>query len=366
MADKGSGGGIQGRIKRLRQRYPVFDHLMSMNEHYTDVQGSVLAGAVTYFGFLSFFPILALGFAVVGYISVYYPGARDSLVTAIQQIFPGIVSTSGEPGTISLADIEGAKAAAGIIGFVGVLYSGLNWVSGLRTGLETAFKVPRREQPNFIVGKGIDLVALVIVGAILIVSVGVAGLVKGAADQILSWIGLADTVIGSPLIWVVGAVLGVASSTLLFFVMFRVLGRPEIPAKPVWHGALLGAVGFEVLKILVVNVIGGVGGSALAPLAIAITLIVWINYFSRLVMYGAAWSMTSPHARDTISRRTDRSEASVAAADVAEGHGRSLVGAYGLIEDGEVRPPARRFDAGSAVLGAVAGLAAAMLFGRRP
>ena len=363
MADKSSeSGGVSGRIQRLRDRYPFFDHVMAMNEHYGKVEGSVLAGAVTYFGFLSFFPILAVAFAVVGYVSVAYPDARDSLVTAIQQVFPGIVSSTGEPGTISLADIESAKAAAGVIGFLGVLYSGLNWVSGLRLALEDAFEVPRSEKRNFIVGKGIDLLALGLIGAILIVSVGLAGVVKGAADEILDVIGLSGSIIGAVLVWAVGIVLGVAASTLLFFTMFRVLGSPELPSKPLWSGAILGAVGFEVLKLLVVNVIGGVGGSAFAPLAIAVTLVVWINYFSRLILYGASWAVTSPSAHQTVDRRTDSSEAAVTVAALAEDKARYPVGVIAQDDGSESRS---RFDVGSAIFGAAGALVAAVVLGRR-
>lgn len=365
MADESSSGGIQGRLASLRKQYPFFDHLMAMNEHYGKVEGSVLAGAVTYFGFLSFFPILALAFAVVGYISVAYPDARDSLITAVEQVFPGIVSSTGKAGTISLAQIESAKAAAGIIGFVGVLYSGLGWVSGLRAALEDTFEVPRSEKRNFIVGKGVDLVALVLIGFIMIVSVGLAGVVKGAADVILKAVGLSDSPIGTPLIWALGIVLGVCASTLLFFAMYRVLGSPDLPAKPLWQGAFFGAVGFEVLKVIVVNVIGGVGGSAFAPLAIAITLVVWINYFSRLILYGASWAVTSPHAYTVVTRRTDHFEAVAAAADVADDRSRTLVGAGGVLTEEEDGPGSGRFDVGSAVFGALAGFVAAVVVGRR-
>ncbi len=59
--------------------------------HYGEVNGSAQAGAVTYYGFLSFFPILALAFFVVGYVARVYPAAQDNLVAAIQQVLPGIV-----------------------------------------------------------------------------------------------------------------------------------------------------------------------------------------------------------------------------------------------------------------------------------
>ena len=46
------------------------------SQHYGDVKGGLQAGAVTYFAFLSFFPILALAFFVVGLLSQVYPDAR--------------------------------------------------------------------------------------------------------------------------------------------------------------------------------------------------------------------------------------------------------------------------------------------------
>jgi membrane protein len=355
---------VKARIQALRERYRFLDHLIAMNEHYSTVQGSVLAGAVTYFGFLSFFPILALGFAVVGYVSIAYPGAKDSLTTAIEQVLPGIVSANGGGHTISLRDIESSKQAAGIVGFLGLLYSGLGWLSGLRTALQDAFRVPRYRQGNFVVGKLTDLLVLLILGAVMIVSVGIAGAVKGWAGTILGWVGLDSSPLGEPLIWAVGVVLGLAASTVLFFVMYKLLGRPTLPAKPLLQGAFLGAFGFEVLKLLVVNVLGKVGGSALAPLAIAITLVVWINYFSRLVFYGASWAMTS-RTGDVRPRPLDRSEAAVAVADLADPKSRLPVGTVGAVAAAtdEDRPHGR-FDAGSVMLGAVAGAVAAALWGR--
>ncbi len=351
---------ITARIQALRRRYPVLDHVIGMNEHYGEVQGSVLAGAVTYFGFLSFFPILALGFAVIGYVSVAYPDARDSLVTAVEQVFPGVVSPNGDPGTISLRDIEGAKTTAGLIGFAGLLYAGLGWLSGLRTALQDTFRVPRYRQGNFFVGKLTDLVVLAILGLVMIVSVGIAGAVQGWTGTILSWVGLKGSAIGQPLVWAVGIALGLCASTLLFFVMYRLLGKPTLSARPLLQGALLGAVAFELLKLLVVNLLHGVGGSAVAPLAIAVTLVVWINYFSRLVLYGASWAMTSDRSPDAVARRADVSEAAVAVADQADAKARLPVAGV----DARGAAVGTRFDPGSAVFGAIAGVVASALLGR--
>jgi len=355
MADEkqGIGAKVRARLARTRARYPWFDHVMRMNEHYGNVQGNILAGAVTYFGFLSFFPVLALSFAVIGYVSLAHHGARDSLATAIEQIFPGIVSQTDQEGKISLEQIESAKAAAGVIGFVGVLYSGLGWLSGLRTALLAAFVVPDYNKPSLVKGKAVDLLVLAILGAVLVVSVGVSGVAKGLTDRIVGFLGLSGSWVGAPLVWAVGIALGLAASTLLFYVMFRVLAAPTLPSKALWQGAFLGAMGFEGLKLLVVNVLGGVGGSAFAPLAIAITLVVWINYFSRLVIYGAAWAFTAVPT-PTTQVATAEAEA-VAEAPVIVSSGRSQA----------EETAAGRVDPKSAAIGAMAGAVAAMLISRR-
>jgi len=90
MADEKTGivDRAKAALAAARRRWRLLDHVMDMVSHYGNVQGGVLAGAVTYFGFLSFFPILALSFAVVGYLARWFPDAEDSLVTAIQQVFP--------------------------------------------------------------------------------------------------------------------------------------------------------------------------------------------------------------------------------------------------------------------------------------
>jgi len=299
-AAQGSKPGLKQRLTArmavLRMDHPILDHLLATFQHYTKVQGNVLAGAVTYFGFLSFFPILAIGFAAVGYLSGIYPDARDNLASAIQQLFPGIVTNHPAPGKISLDQIEAAKIEAGLIGLALLLYSGLGWLSGLREALQNTFEVPKEEKRSFVVGKAFDLVVLCAVGFVMIVSVGISGVVGGLADTILDWVGIGGGPAGRALLWLIGPALGVAASTVLFFVMFKLLPKPDLPRKAMWRGALFAAVGFELLKLIVVNILGHVGGTSFAPLALAVTLLVWINYFSRLVMYGASWAMTAPES----------------------------------------------------------------------
>ena len=263
------------------------DRAVRMQEHYTQTNSSQLAGAVTYFGFLSIFPILALAFFVVGWISKVYPGAQSDLHKALDSVLPGLVGSG--PGQIQLATFEHSASAVGIVGLLGVLYAGLGWIDSLRSALETVFDIPRNQMPNVILGKLLDLATMAVLGVVLIASVGVTGVVRGLSSRILGWIGL--TAGANWLLWLAALVLGIAANTVLFFTMFRLLGRPRAQHRYQWQGAVLGAIGFEALKNLSVYLLGAAKGQpAFQVFGISLILLVWINYFSRVTLYAAAWA----------------------------------------------------------------------------
>ncbi len=293
----------QERLAALRERRPLVDHVVRMVQHYGSVKGNLQAGAVTYFGFLSFFPILALAFFVVGYLSKVYPDARDMLVTAISGLFASNIE-------LDLSAFEDGAATAGLIGVAGVLYAGLGWLSAMREALIVMFEEPAREQPNFIVGKLRDLATLVVIGLTLMISVAVTGLVSGFATDLLGWLELDTTL--APLVDLLTIVLGLAANVLLFFTMFVLLAQPRTPRRSLWSGAVLGAIGFELLKRLSFLLLGSTKDSeAFQLFGIALILVVWIYYFSRVVMYAAAWAHTTRSAREQRDREAleaDRTE----------------------------------------------------------
>jgi membrane protein len=285
---------LKERLATIRERRPFLDHVLRMQEHYGAVKGSQQAGAITYFGFLSFFPIMALAFFAIGYVAEVFPDAQDALVDAINTVLPGIVGNGDNE--ISLTDIQDAAGAVGLIGLVGVLYSGLGWLSAMRDGLFVVFEKPAFEQPGFVIGKLRDLVTLALVGVVLLLSVGISGGVTSFSEELLDAVGL-----GTELGWLLSlfaVVVGLAASTLLFYAMFRLLGDPDVPGRSLWSGALFGAVGFEVLKQLSSLLLSTTEGQpAFQAFGIALILLVWINYFSRVVMYAASWAYTTRAAR---------------------------------------------------------------------
>jgi membrane protein len=288
-------------LQRARARSGFLDHAIRTQQHYTAVKGNLQAAAVTYFAFLSFFPILALAFFVVGYIARVFPDAQESLVDAIESVLPGLIGSGDDQ--ISLETVQKAAATLGLIGLVALLYAGLGWLSAMRKGLATMFQEPREHEPGFVLGKLRDLLTLPLVGLILIVSVAISGAVTGYSKELLDLVGVDRDL--TVLLAVLAVVIGGAADMVLLYALFRVLVRPALPARALWSGALVGAIGAEALKFLSSFLIGLTRDQpAVQAFGIALILLIWINYFSRVVMYAAAWAYT---ATDPSSSMTERS-----------------------------------------------------------
>lgn len=317
--------GIKDRLEELRAKHPFLDHLLRTVEHYSHVNGSNLAGAVTFFGFLSFFPILALAFAVVGFVGKAYPGAQQDLIDALNSVFPGMIGNGD--GQIPLDDIQKAAPSIFSVGLLVVLYSGLSWVSAMRSALLAVFELSSYEQPNFATGKLRDLATLVAIGVTLILSVSISGIATSASEWILDLVGLDSAL--KPLLIALGVVVGLVANMVLFFALFRLLAQPDTPNQALWQGALLGAIGFEVLKQASALLLRSTQQQpAFQAFGIALILLIWINYFSRVVMYAAAWAHTSAPARAAhlerigahAAREASTADATAAARGVPPGY----------------------------------------------
>ena len=348
-------------LARLREKYPWLDHVLRMVEHYGAVNGNGQAGAVTFFGFLSFFPILALAFFVIGLLAHLYPEVKGQMVHEIGTFLPGVIGPG--KGEISLKTMEGYSGRVGLIGLAALLYSGLGWLSGLRQALEVMFVVPRREQPNFIVGKLLDLGTLALIGLTLLLSVVLSGAVTGFTGAILGWVGVdSSAVVPAVLLGVLARLLAIAASTVLLLAMFKLLVvDPHCPPRSLLSGAVLGAFGFEALKLAAGLLLAQTKGNpAFQAFGVALILLVWINYFSRLVMYAAAWAYTSPAALAQRTAEARRAPGAALATEQAEEE---------AADESRPREPSRPQGARSwrAVAGAgvLAALATALLRGRR-
>jgi membrane protein len=287
----------KARLRRARARRPVVDHAVLAYQRHNEVAGGQVAAAITYYGFLSFFPLLALTFAVVGYLSVIYPDAKDNVTAAVEAAFPGLLGTG--TGQINIDDIVNARKGAGLIGILGLLYAGLGWVDALRTGLRRVFGT--EHVPLALVRKKTgDAVVLILLGLALLASVGVSTLATDATQYALGHVGLDGSFAASAVLKVVAVLLALVVDTLLLSILFSRLPGADISWHQVRSGARLGAVGFEALKLVGTFLLARTTSNPLyATFGVLVGLLVWINLVSRVLTYAAAWAATQAYLEET-------------------------------------------------------------------
>lgn len=285
---------MASRLRAQRWR-ALSDHPIRAYRHYAARDGSMLAAAITYFGFLSLFPLLALSFAAVGLMARFLPDAQHAIDGVLEGLLPGMVGDA--PDQISLAAIQDAAGAAAGIGVLTMLYAGLGWISQTRDALAAVFDVESSRAPSlgrekvmaFLAAQARDAVALMAIGLILLVSVGISGGLLNFIRHLGRTIGVDDDLGFVMPVLLVAA--GVATGTVLFFAMFKVLAAPTVADRALWSGAFVGALGFEILKLASTWLLGATAQQpAFQAFGIALILLVWIHYFSRVLFYAASWA----------------------------------------------------------------------------
>lgn len=280
-----------------RERSSAFDHLVRAYQRFTEQHGNSLAGSVTYFGFLSFFPLLAVAFAILVYVVIVYPDARAHVEQALQETFPGLIGSG--PGKIDLSRTARAGVSAGIIGLVGLIYSGTGWIDALRDALRAMWLQPVHKAPNIVLKKLWDLVVLVAFGVALVASVSFSGLATSATRVVLHAVGLSQVPGMGVLVRILAIVVAVAFDAFVFALLYGVLPGVRTPLRTLARGAVLGAIGFEVLKLVGTWLIGRTTGNPVyGAFAIMVGLLIWINFVSRITLLAAAWTATGVPAED--------------------------------------------------------------------
>jgi membrane protein len=139
-----------------------------------------------------------------------------------------------------------------------------------------------------------DLRVLVVLGVTLLGSISVSVLATGALDVGLARFGLADGEVGTLVPAAAALVLGLGTGFLVFFWILTRLPRTAVPRRGVVQAALVGALGFEVLKQAVALSIGSVsstpGGAVFGPL---LGLLLFCYLMARFALLVSAWAATA-------------------------------------------------------------------------
>jgi membrane protein len=282
----------QSGVATIRRRRPFVDHLIRAFSRYQADGGDRLAAGVTYFGFLSFFPLIALAFSIAGFVVDAYPDAQHKLTEQINNFLPGLADK------LDVTTIGNAKVATGLVGLAGLLLAGLGWIDALREAVRAIWH-HNVKAGNFLVKKLADIGVLAGLGLTLLASVAVTGVSSAAMSWFLDLIGLENNSVARVGLRLVGIALALVVDFAVFLFLFTRLPRLNTPLKRVAKGAMLGAVGLEILKVVgSILVARTTNNPVYGAFAVVVGLLIWINLVSRFMLFTAAWTVTAPYDTD--------------------------------------------------------------------
>lgn len=275
---------IRARFDGLRARHPWLDHAIRAQQRYDAAKGDFCAAAVTYYTIFAIFPLLMVGFAVVGFVLA----GRPELLAEIDERVKATVTGDFANQLLSLMDaaIE-SRTSVGLIGLGTALWAGLTWMSHLRGALTQMWN-PDSASPDFVSGKISDLVALVSTFLASLLTVGLTWLASGPLS-------LAVPLRGASL------VLSVLVAWLMFTWMIARLPRKQVSMRLAASAGLLAAVVFEAFKqlgsVYLRVVMHGPAGATFGPV---FGLMVFAYITARLVLFATAWAATDADQPEAV------------------------------------------------------------------
>ena len=237
---------LADRLDRLQRRHPAAGFPIAVVYKYVDDSGPYLAALITYYAFVSLFPLLLLSSTILAHVLAGNPELQQRLIDSALHQFPVVGEQLGEPRALS------GGAPGVVIGVLGALYGGLGVAQAVQHAMNTAWAVPRNDRPNPFLARGRSLLLLATAGVAVIGTTALSTLGASGAGSL-----------GTAL-RVLALVASVLINAVVFVFAFRLATARHVTVRQVLPGAVTAAVLWQLLQTFGVTYVGHVIGSASA------------------------------------------------------------------------------------------------------
>lgn len=268
------------RLRALAERWPWIGTGLDVHERVGETNGGPVASATTLMFFVALFPLLLVAIAVVGFISAGNPDLAEDVIDSL-----GVEGAAAQVITSAIDTAQSSRRAATVVGFVGLVWGSL----GVGAAVSLAVRAPwQRKDP----GMRAKLRGLIwLLGGTLpfLGAIGAGGLLNEAPEPVPWWL----TSIGL-------IAVGLLFEVLFFLWTFWINADRKVGWRTVLPGAIAGAIGFEILKVVGATVVPRMvasSSSLYGPIGAVLALLAWFALFARLIVYASALNATLYEAR---------------------------------------------------------------------
>lgn len=221
---------VTERLDGFQRRHPGAGFPLAVLYKYFDDGGGYLAALITYYGFVSLFPLLLLASTILGYVLSGDPAAQHALLSSALGQFPVIGPQLQEPARI------GGGLAGVLIGGLGALYGALGVAMAAQHAMNTAWTVPKNNRPNPIKARGRALLLLGTAGVLILGTTALSAVGGGAGGH-------------SPVLRALALLASVALNAVVFLVAFRLATPRPLTWRQVAPGAVAAGIIWQLLQL---------------------------------------------------------------------------------------------------------------------
>jgi membrane protein len=276
----------------------MITHAWRSYERLDRVKWTRLAAAMTFTSFVALFPLLTVSATIAA--ATLSTEQQDKLQDKIAEQVPGISDQ---------LDIAGLVDNAGTIGLIAgalLLFTGISWAGSMRECLRAVWELDDDEE-NPVLRYGKDAGVLIGLGGAILVTIAASTVASAMIGWITRQLGIDDGGWGGFLLHIAAFLIAVLADFLLLLYVLTLLPGVEPTRHRLVVAALTGAVGFELLKLLLSGYLQGVAAKSMyGAFGVPVALLLWINFTSKLVLFCASWTATQSK-RDELPEITGES-----------------------------------------------------------
>ena len=221
---------VTERLDRFQRKHPWAGFPLAVIYKYFDDYGTYLAAQLTYYGFVSLFPLLLLSSTILGFVLSGDQSLQHEVLSSALQQFPVIGQDLARPKHL------GGGPIGLIVGIAGSLYGGLGVAQAFQYASNTVWAVPRNNRPNPLRARGRSAVLLGCAGLAVLATTALSIGGGGGAGALGT--------IGKSLALAASVVINIAVSVFAF----RFAPARRLSVRDVVPGAVASAVIWQLLQ----------------------------------------------------------------------------------------------------------------------
>lgn len=259
-----------------------------------------MGAALAYYTLFSLAPVLLIAIAVAGL--VFGPDAARGQI--VQQL-EGIMGHDGAQAVqmvLQSASRPMQSAVASVAGLTTLLLGATTVFAELQSDLDRIWRAPavsgRQSVVALVRARLLSFGMILVIGFLLLVSL----VISAALTAIGRWWG---PLFGgwASLLQAVNLLISLASSTVLFALLYKILPRAAVHWRDVWIGAAATSVLFTGGKFLIGLYVGRAGlGSTFGAAGSLVLIMVWVYYSAQIFLLGAEFTWLYAHRHGSRAR----------------------------------------------------------------